>query len=374
MAEAREKTGLDDFGDIPFFEPLDVLLDSLHRDARLEGDRATAAANTLLALLVKRLNMVNDRMLHPGIADVVVTSPVFIVGPPRTGSTHLHALMGQVEAVRVPLYWEMTRPSPPPERETYTTDPRIADAQAETDQFPPEFLKRHPIHPNRPEQCNLMSDWSFINQAQMASYEIATYREWLFDADYTPAYETHRRSLQHMQWHVPGRWVLKYPKHLLTLDYLLAAYPDARFVWTHRDPAVFVPSVCSFTGYIRAGSVPDFEPKRYGREWAVLEELVLHRGISVRDRHTLPEHNIDIHFRDLMADPVGTVEAICRQFDIEFSDESQRLVEKWVSEHPRTKHGEHTYSPEDFGLDKDRLRKRFAFYMDRFGVQPDPRA
>jgi hypothetical protein len=220
----------------------------------------------------------------------------------------------------------------------------------------------------------MLNDWGFINQAMLASYEVPTYRDWLFNADYSPAYETHRRTLQHLQWHAPGQWVLKYPKHLLTLDFLLKTYPDARFVWTHRDPAVVIPSVCSFTGYIRQGATPNFDPIRYGREWTNLEELVLHRGIFVRDHFTTPERNLDVRYHDLMADPVGTVESICRYFDIECSEESSRLVDKWVTEHPRTKHGVHSYSPEDFGLSAPRLRERFAFYMDRFGVEPDPKA
>ena len=97
--------------------------------------------------------------------------------------------------------------------------------------------------PMRPEQCNVLNDWSFFNQAWLATYEIPTYRDWLFNADYRPAFEAHRRTLQHLQWRTPARWVLKYPKHLLTLDALLETYPDARLVWTHRDPAVVLPSV-----------------------------------------------------------------------------------------------------------------------------------
>ncbi|MCU1346834.1 MAG: hypothetical protein JWL70_3100 [Acidimicrobiia bacterium] len=374
MEEASQQTGLDDFGDIPFFEPLDVLLEALQREANLDDARRQTAANTILGQLVKRLVMVNDRKLYPAIAQEQVKAPLFIVGPPRTGSTHLHALMGNVESVRVPMYWEMLKPSPPPEAATYTTDPRIAEVQAVVDQLPEELLKRHPIHPTRPEQCNMLNDWGFINQAMLASYEIPSYRDWLFNADYSPAYETHRRTLQHLQWRTPGQWVLKYPKHLLTLDFLLKAYPDARFVWTHRDPAVVIPSVCSFTGYMRAQATSDFDAKRYGREWTILEEMVLHRGISVRDRLTTPEQNMDVTFGDLMADPVGTVESICQYFDIECSNESSRLVDKWVSDHPRTQHGVHSYQPEDFGLSTQRLHERFAFYMERFGVQPDRKA
>lgn len=372
MAAAVEQAGLDDFGDIPFAEPLDVLVESLEREAGLTDERQQAAEATLVGLLVKRLRLVDDRRRHPGIADEKITAPLFILGLPRTGSTHLHALMGQAEGIRTPLFWEMSLPSPPPERETFSTDPRIGQIQAVVDQMPAEMLKRHPIAATRPEQCNMLNDWSFIHQALLAYYAIPTYRDWLLDADYSPAFEAHRRTLQHLQWRNPGQWVLKYPKHLIALDVLLETYPDARLVWTHRDPAVVLPSAVSFTGYIRATNTPAFDPVRFGREWAVLEELVLRRGLSVRDR--LPDaadRIYDLHYGDLMRDPVGTLESIFGHFGMPFTDESRRGVQRWVDEHPKTAHGVHTYRAEDFGLDRDRLRARFGFYVERFGVEAE---
>jgi hypothetical protein len=369
MATASAQSGLSDFGDIRFDEPLDVLVESLEREAKVEGPRRTTAEATLVALLVKRLQLVNDRKTFPAIADEVITAPLFIVGLPRTGSTHLHALMGQAEGIRTPLYWEMNQPSPPPMRETFTTDPRIAEVQAGLDQLPDELLKRHPMGATRPEQCNMLSDWSFLHQALLASYEIPSYLDYLFNADYRPAFEAHRRMLQQLQWRNPGQWVLKYPKHLMTLDVLLETYPDARLVWTHRDPAVVLPSVVSFTGYMRAASTPDFEPKRYGRGWAVLEELVLRRGLAVRDRWELADKQIyDLHYHELMRDQVGTVEAIFDHFAIPFAASSRQRVQAYADQPTKTAHGVHTYRAEDFGFTTKGLRERFAFYIDRFDV------
>jgi len=372
LAKASVQSGLEDFGDVPFLEPFDILVESLEREAKVEGERRAAAEATLLGLLTKRLLLVNDRKVFPAIAEEEIKAPVFILGLPRTGSTHLHALMGQVEGIRTPLYWEMTLPSPPPSRETFDTDPRIAEVQAVVDQLPKELLKRHPIAATRPEQCNMLSDWSFLHQALLASYEIPTYRDWLLNADYRPAFEAHRRTLQHLQWRNPGRWVLKYPKHLMTLDVLLEFYPDARLVWTHRDPAVVLPSVVSFTGYMRASTTPDFDPKRFGREWAVLEELVLYRGLAVRDRLTDADERIfDLHYHELMREPAGTVAAILDRFEIPYTESSARRVKSFVDRHPKSEHGVHHYRPEHFGFERDRLRERFAAYMDRFGIEPE---
>ena len=374
MAAASDATELDDFGDTDFYEPLDVLLGALDSEARLDQRTRAAAESTIVGLLVKRLRLVDDRARNPSIADEVITAPIVILGLPRTGSTLLHALMGQVDGLRTPLFWEMNLPSPPPEAATFTTDPRIAQVQASVDLLPSEMLERHPIAASRPEQCNLLSDWSFLHQALLAYYEIPSYWYYLLNADYTPAFEAHRRMLQQLQWHNPGRWVLKYPKHLIALPTLLATYPDAGLVWTHRDPAVVLPSVASFTGYIRAQSDPDYDPVRFGLEWAALEELVLDRGLAARDEMPDAERQIlDVHYGDLMADPVGTVGAICDYFGVEYAAPSRARVAGFVEAHPRNEHGVHRYEPEDFGFDVAGLHRRFGSYMRRFDIQPERR-
>jgi hypothetical protein len=366
LDRATTTAGLDDFGDIPFLEALDAFVDSLNREARVEGAVRDGVAGTITGILVKRLSLVHDRKQYPEIAQEVIAAPVFIVGQPRSGSTHLHALLACVEGVRAPRSWESSAPSPPPERATYDSDPRIAMVQAGIDKMPTEMLVRHPMSATRPEQCNGLFDWTFINQAWMASYDIPSYRDWFLDADYSPMYEAHHRSLQHLQSRNPGRWVLKYPKHLLSLDALLAQYPDAVLLWTHRDPAAVVPSVLSLTSYMRQSNSPDYDPVRFGREWTVVEELALHRGLATRDRDDNEARHIDVDYRSFMSDPVATVAELCDRLGFAFDDASRQAVQQWIDDHPQDKHGVHRYTASDFGLDPDRLRARFDFYARRF--------
>ena len=326
IAAATEQAGLDDLGDLPFDEPLAVLLGSFERDAELDERGEAGVSGVVNQMLVKRLQLVRDRAENPGIAAERITAPVFIVGLPRTGSTHLHALMAQVEGARTPMFWEMSAPSPPPRLETFATDPRVAQVQAMVDQLPEELLQRHPLAAMRPEQCNALMDWSFVNQAWTAMWEISSYRDWLFDSDYAVAFEAHRRLLQHLQWQVPGTWVLKYPKHLINLHALLATYPDARFVWTHRDPGVVLPSVVSFTSFYRSQN-PSFDPLLFGREWAMLEEMVARRGIDVRDRVAeVDARSIDVYYRDLMSDPHGTIGAFCAHAGLDYTGRHLHLT------------------------------------------------
>jgi len=177
-------------------------------------------------------------------------------------------------------------------------------------------------------------------------------------------------GLQHLQARNPGAWVLKWPKHLFGLDALLEVYPDARIVWTHRDPARVIPSSVSFVAALRSMNSPLFDLRRFGAEWAGLEEMGLHRGLSVRDA-VGDDRFLDVHYNDLTADPVATVTRIYEHFGIPVDDETVRRVRGFSDDNPPGKHGAHRYTPEQFGLDPERIRRRFAAYSDRFGIEPD---
>jgi hypothetical protein len=370
---ASERTGLTDYGDLPFREGIDVLLGALARESGNPPERvAPIAANLVLPALVKRLRLVDDRKRYPQIASEEVTAPIVITGLPRTGSTHLQALLATRPGARSPLEWEMRLPSPPPEAATADTDPRIAEVQLAIGARPgaARLQAIHPYGARRPEQCLGLIDWGFANQTYLAYQRIPTYYEWYLGADQRVVYEHHKRFLQHLQFRNPGDWVLKWPKHLFGLDALLEVYPDARIIWTHRDPAKVIGSSVSFVGTLRAMNSPVFDPKRFGAEWSALEEMGLHRGLSVRDR-VGEDRFLDVHYNDLITDPVAAVTRIYGHLGLPVDDETVRRVRDFQEENPQGKHGAHEYTPEQFGFVPERVRRRFAAYTERFGIEPD---
>jgi hypothetical protein len=369
---AAQQTGLSGWGDLPFEAGLEALLWALELEAGLGELAKGAAAAATVALLTKRLRLVEDRRQHPDIAAEEIVAPIVVLGLPRSGTTHLHSLLAQRDGSRVPLQWEMSLPSPPPEAATYETDPRIVEVQAALDARPgqAELMAIHPFGATRAEQCIGLLDWSFINSAFLAAWRMPSYYEWFLATDHRPAYEHHRRMLQQLQWRVPGDWVLKWPKHVYSMGALLATYPDARVVWTHRDPGQVVPSVVDFVGTVRRMS-PGFDPVRFGAEWSKVEEVGLLRGLAERDRLVPPERVIDIHYNEIVADPEGAVVKIYQYFGMDVDEDGRKRIRQFQTDNPQTKHGRHTYAAEDFGLSVEGLRERFGTYIDRFGVEPD---
>jgi hypothetical protein len=330
------------------------------------------AARLVLPGLVKRLRLVDDRKRYPEIAASEVRAPIVITGLPRTGSTHLQALLATRPGARSPLEWEMRLPSPPPVADTFGTDPRIAEVATAISARPGASALQaiHPYGATRPEQCLGLIDWSFVNQTYLAYQRVPSYYEFYLNADQRLVYEHHKRFLQHLQAFAPGEWVVKWPKHVFGLEALLEVYPDARIVWTHRDPAKVVPSSASFVGTLRSMNSPLFDPRRFGAEWTAVEEMGLHRGLAARDR-VGDEQFLDVQYNDLVTDPVAEVTRIYRHFGIPVDDETIRRVGDFQDENPQGKHGAHQYTPEQFGFDPERVRRRFAAYTERFGIEPD---
>lgn len=371
--------GADDFGDGPFLEPLRLLLGSLEREAELTFLGRTIARRTLVRVIRNRLRLVADRALHPEIASVEIRRPLIVVGLPRTGSTILHDLLACDPASRTPLTWECDAPSPPPESATRDTDPRIAASDTElagVDRLIPGFRAMHPMGARMSQECVVLNMHAMATPIFHNSYHVPTYEDWLDDpCRWPPVYEFHRRQLQHLQWRCPGeRWVLKSGGHMWALDQLLETYPDACVVATHRDPVKVAASFASLATLLRSMASDSVDACAVAADWTPRLAKVLHRSIEVRDSGRFaPGRFYDMHFPDLLADPMGVVERIYDHFGLHLSGEAADAMRAFIADNPQGKHGVHQYAPEEYGLDPDREWERFGRYVERFGIQREER-
>jgi hypothetical protein len=374
---ARKKTGLSDFGGDGFREGLRKLLDSLEREGRLSLLGCIIARKSIVDLLVNRLEMTDVHRQHPEIARGRIQRPIFVIGMPRTGTSILHELLAQDPANRTPLSWEVAKPCPPPERETYETDPRIAkvDAQlAQTDWLIPGFKKIHPMGARLPQECVAITAHDFASMLFSTTNHVPGYTEWLHNqADLAPVYASHRRMLQLLQWHCPAeRWVLKSPGHLWSIDALIKEYPDARLVQTHRDPLKIISSLMSLSLTLRSMASEQVEPGALVREWSGYVSLALERSVTARENGTVKaDQVVDVQFDDLLADTFGTIRKIYDQFGLEYTAEAESRMRRFLAENPSDKHGKHTYRFVDTGLDVDEERRKVQRYQEFFGVRSE---
>ena len=371
LATASRRTGLDDFGDPAFREPLERLLDSLEREARLNLVGRIAAREDLTGMLMNRLKLERDRKQHPAIAGEQIRRPLVITGLPRSGSTFLHGLLAQDPASRVPLHWELRFPSPPPERSTYDTDPRIERAARHLRWFfrlNPEFRKIHSVGARLPEECVVILSHAFLSFEFSSNWFVPSYQSWLEQQDLEPAYRYHRRFLQHLQSGYPGeRWLLKAPPHLPGLRALFTVYPDADVILTHRDPLEVVPSIASLHVVLRRTFSRAVDPLAVGPEVSQMLADDIRRGYAARDDGCAPpERFLDVWYTQLMDDPLAVVRRIYRHFDLPLSPDVEARMRAYLATNPKDRYGQHVYSLGQFGLDEAVERERYRAYWDRW--------
>jgi hypothetical protein len=373
LAAAREQTKLSDFGDDAFHEGLRVLIET-YESAGLSPSGRKRTRRRLVQLLATRLRIEEALRHHPEVHDRPITSPMYLTGLPRTGTSALFNLLARDPAARPLLTWEGMCPDPLPreflERLGDQPDPRLEAVRAgiERDrQKNPEFDKIHVSRADGPEECVLLLAYTFCDVQMGIEPLLPPYDAWFQAQDLRGSYAYYADLLRMLDWQRPGeRWLLKSPAHLWALDVLLEMFPDACILQTHRDPLEILPSYCSMIAAlmgIRAG----FDPKELGP--AVLEFLarMLERGLAVRDR-SAPGRFCDVDYRDFVAAPLETAERIYDAFGIELNATTRGHMERHLAENPQNKHGAHRYSLEGYGLSAEAVRTRLAGYIERFDL------
>ena len=376
MDAAVAKTGLSDFGDDGFREPLDVLCTAFRTEAGLSGPGIVSNHALLVQLLSNRLLIQDLLRRHPEIHDVSIEAPIIVCGLPRTGTTHLHNLMAADPALRSLPYWESLEPVLPESERPAPgePDPRIARTAVALEFINasmPYFKRMHEMTVDHVHEEIQLLAIDFSTMLFETTSAMPTWRDYYLAHDQTPHYGYMRTVLKVLQWLRGGeRWGLKSPQHIEQFPALRATCPDATFVVTHRDPVSVTTSVATMITYTARLSHERVDPYFIGGYWADRIERMLRSCADQRD--ALPTgQSIDVPFDEFMADDVAMVGRIYELAGQPMTDGARAAMQSFMDEHPRGKFGGIRYDLADFGLDPVERRRALGFYIDRFGVKQE---
>ena len=348
-------------------EALDALVRSLRADATLHLVGRLAAREDTLRMARTHLRIERALRDDPAILDTELPAPIFILGWPRTGTTFLHTLLACDPAHRTLPYWESFDPVPPregPDRRPQKLERMLRQLAT----FAPDYHAIHPMTAHAAEECVALFMNVFRTLQVDIQYRVPGYVDWLLRQDARIAYTSYRRQLQLVQHHRPHgeRFVLKDPTHLVHLETILELFPGARLVFTHRDPARALSSLCSLYAHTRAIFSDDVDAHAIGREiltgyWP----RALASALELRER--LPAGRVaDVRHRDLARDPIGTAERLYRELGLALDKPARHAMQELVAAEASAPASVHEHSPEGFGLEADAIRERFANYCARF--------
>jgi hypothetical protein len=373
-AEARRRTGLEDFGDTAIEARLCVLARSIEEEANLHPVGRFLAWMHLRDLLETRLCLIDVWKNSRRIEDETIRRPVFITGMPRSGSTFLHELMVQDADARAPLVWEVMHPPLKNGASNNEEERRIRKTAACLWLFRKIAPRADAVHPMRamsPQECVTIHSYSLLSQEFLTIFHLPSYEGFLNGVHFTPAYEWQKRFLQHLQSGSPQkRWVLKAPDHIFSIDSLFEVFPDARVIQTHRNPVDVLKSSTQLGQVLRETFAhPEEKELVRTREARILAEGI-ERITHFRDAHPeMSDRFIDVNYNDLVSDPVDTVRACCNKLDVPLTDQTLDQVENVVRQRSRYPSHQKSSGLPDFGIDLGTVAgKRFENYCDRFGL------
>ncbi|MBV6416441.1 MAG: hypothetical protein CMLOHMNK_01002 [Steroidobacteraceae bacterium] len=377
LAEARARSGgLEDFGDDSFRPALAVLLQALDTEGGLSESGRERLRSRIIERLQNRLGLEDYFRRHPEIDDEVVDDPVVIVGLPRTGTTLLQRILGCDARLHPMLYWETRYPVPLSDPVPPGPDPRIALARAEVEAMlaaNPALLSIHPWDAEASDEEGMLIEHSFHGYFD-AYADMPGYSGWLWRADHVPAYRHLQRMLKFIQWQKrrrgseAQRWVLKAPHHLRQIEVLLAVFPGAQVIQTHRDPLETVPSSGSFIYNLRKVYMRDPDPARAGQQRCADYARGMRKTMEYRDRNPSAPF-LDVWFADTVSRPLAVVEEVYRFAGLGLPADVEARMQQHLEHNRREKRPLHHYSSGEFGLSEEQIRRDFAAYRARY-IEP----
>lgn len=365
LAEARTATGIDRV-DETAAEPLRIFCESVNHDGRLTVRGAIDLDRFLHRVLVNRLRMQRDFERHPEIREQPLEPPIIICGVNRTGSTKTHRMLSASGDFNWLPLWQGLNPALVGGDRHESPEPRVRDAErfaAWYAERAPEMPSIHELDAHEPEEETFVLVNSLCSPVLTGMVEAPAYIAWLMAGGAAPQFTFLADVLRYLQWQGladPGkRWLLKSPFYSGLESQLLQVFPGARLIMTHRHPSVTVPSTCSLFACFRK---PYTDASIDAR--AVLMGLAIPTQLHLQFRQTLPEDAfLDLHFRDIVADPEPLVRAVYAHCGQALTRLSLERVLQWDRDHPQNRHGRHRYSLQSFGLAEADIDTAFADYL-----------
>jgi len=367
---ARRKTGLTDWGDERFIDGLKEVLKVV--DVPEYTPLARAFISTVCErVVVHRLKIEQWFKDHPEALDIPIEKPVFVLGFPRTGTTVLQNMLEQADHRRAPQFWELTSPIPwhaDLERDRKARIKRIESDLFWAYKFAPEMAEVHEVRATTAEEC-----WPLLsNTMNVVNFDIAhglkPYGEWLMTQDMDWAYAEYRRMLQMLLWRLPAQQlVLKCPEHLWFVDSVLATFPDACIVWTHRAPFDCIASYSSMISLSRRTLQGRIVPPQIGPHITERFATGVTRAMAARTAHGDESRFFDVPFTELIKDRIGMVHRIEEHFGLERTDGP--ALQSWLDSERSDGRGKHRYEASMWGLERDVINTRFEDYIDRFDIE-----
>ncbi|TAK89472.1 MAG: sulfotransferase, partial [Burkholderiaceae bacterium] len=373
VAAAQKATGFTRFGDESFLPGLRVLLKAIETEANLNPFGRFYAKENIVGSLKNRLWANACFEAHPEILQRKIVAPIVIIGPHRSGTTRLQRMMATDTRLQYLKTWEGFNPAPRMGSHDLGKAARYTEIKKSLGVmqhlYPGAFVG-HPMNADWAEEEMLLLNHSFCSFSILGSYNVPSYYQWFLNHDKTDVYHSMANMMKLISWSrgdaEDKRWVLKNPQHMMDLGTLLKVFPDAKIVFTHRDPLKTVASVMSLMWHyaVQHTDLPCREAMR--DTWLDFCEKAAHRCMQARKNMPV-EQQLDIYYAEMNSDWRAVMRRVYDFCGLAFAAETEQAQAEWLAQsESENRHGGHRYTLEDFGTTAEAVDARLMFARQHY--------
>ncbi len=358
VAAAEKKAGVQtEDGDKAWIADFRFLLNCVAQAPGLTPIGWISSLNDAQQRLVTRLRIRELHRRHPEIGAEPIERPVFVVGLPRTATTLTHRILAAAPAHRGPLRWEMAYPDLPVDPEAERRRIGIAKKANVVTKWAPDFEVIHPIEATKAEESILLLPQGLYHV--LYHCPMPQYREWLAGRDATADYRYLKEVLQVLQHgRDRRRWVLKNPLDLAEMATIKRVFPDATFVWTHRDPITVMGSLCSLMDLSYSLFLKSFDRAALGRLALEVMTETVEAGRTWRQHHL--DAVVDVPYHRLNAAPERYVPELYEKLGARWSETDSEHLQQALARPVRDR--KHEYTIRRFDLTEADIEAAFGDY------------
>lgn len=350
METVDRTTGLEDYHPEEVAEPLELLCADLAASPPSDSGALAVFTELIRAQSARRrAQRIDPKLSRPS------RPPIVIAGWYRTGTTFLEKLLHALPGYGYVPCYDLIEP-----HSNWFAPIKVDFGLRLMHSLTPEMKVLHPTRYDGPTE-----DWLTLGQHMIVDgyafhWDVPRYEDWLYQVDRQPAYDNWARNLAAFEQRLNRGLVLKDPCHMNAISEILEAAPDARIIWTHRDPVEAIGSFGSLSCVQHRQVYDSYDPERAGRKCMLQFRRYLDRGMAARE--SVPEGQlVDVPHDALRRDATGAVEEICRVLDLPFDAEAIRNREAEIME-SRKKRTRHIYDIAQWGLTEETVYSQLADY------------
>lgn len=367
MAAALRRAKRKAFFDPSFVGPLQRLLRAYRTEADLSPMGWYATRFDIMRCLANRLRLDVAEEENPTITTASIKQPVFITGLPRSATSFLHTLLSQDPENAVPRCWRLIHPYPGGALGAFWRKAQVEFQLGLFRLFSPGLASLHQLSADTPQECTDITAHSFQSLRFDSTHNVPSYQTWLDSHGHLDAFRFHRRFLQHLETQAPGHhWILKSPDNVFALDAIRSVYPDARFVFLHRDPLSVVASCSKLAELLRRSFTNRIDRAEIGRQ---VSERLVESTTRMVDAASGASDILHLHYREVVSAPIEAARKLYAHSGRTLTAEAERHMQAWLK--PGQRNRRRNYNLAEFQLDPASLSEHFAPYAKTFDVAPE---